>query len=90
MIGLCCNKTYGAMTNHDNGDDDGDNDGNEDGNNNDNAAHGSISDFPIFDLIVMPRSRLSLAEEDWATTALRSHVYLRVGIYLPYKYPIIP
>ena len=66
MLGLCCDETYGAMTNYDDGDDDGDNDGNNDGNNDDNAASGSGSDGPIFDPIESP----GLAEED-RVTALR-------------------
>ena len=80
------------MTNHDNGDTDGDNDGNDDGKDDDNAASGSGSNGPIFDPIATSWSLLGLAEEDRATTttALRPlrHMYLRVGIYLPYKYPI--
>ena len=51
MLGLCCDKTYGAMTNYDRGDDNRDNDGNEDGNDKNNAASGSLSDAPIFDVI---------------------------------------
>ena len=96
MLGLWCKKTYGAMTNHDGGDDNGNNDGNnngnEDWNNEDNVAFGLGSDGPIFDLIFTPWSRLSLTEDDQATTTMalrtRHHMYLRVGIYLPYKYPI--
>ena len=92
MLGLCCNETYGVMTNHGDRYDDRDNDRNEDGNDEDNAASGSGSDGPIFDPIMTPRSRLGLAEENRATkmTALRPrrHMYLRVGIYVPYKYPI--
>ena len=92
MLGLCYDKTYGAMTNHYNGDDEGDNNGNEDGNYDDNAASGSGSDGPIFGPIVMPLSRLGLAEEYRMTKTmamrLRRQMYLRVGIYLPYKYPI--
>ena len=88
MLVQCCDKTYGAMTNHN----DGDNDGNEDKSDDGNAASGSGSDGWIFDPIATPRSCLDLVEEDWATitTGLRPrrHMYLRVGIYLPYKYPI--
>ena len=92
MIGLFCNKTYGAMKNHKHGDDNGDNDGNKDRNECDNAGSGSVSDSSIFDTIATTYSGLDLAEEDqaMATTALqlRCHMYLRVGIYLPYKYPV--
>ena len=41
MLGLCCEETYSAMKNHDDGDDDGDNVENEDENNDNNAASGS-------------------------------------------------
>ena len=58
----------------------------------DNAASGSGSNGPIFNPIVTPQSRLGLTEEGWLTTitalGTRRHMYLRVGIYLPYKYPI--
>ena len=84
MIGVCCDKTYGAMTNHYNEDDNGDNNGNEDENDDDNATFGSGSDGPIFDPIVMPRSCLGLAEEYRVTMAtdlwLWFHMYLCVGI----------
>ena len=54
MLGLFCNKTYGAMTNHNGRDDDGDNDGNKDKNDDNNAASRSGSDGPIFDPIATP------------------------------------
>ena len=84
------------MINHDKGyknrDNDGDNDGSEDGNDNDNTTSRSGSDGLIFDLTATPLSLLGLAKEDWAKkmTAIwtRRHMYIRVGIYLPYKYPI--
>ena len=65
MLGLCCVKTYSAMTNYYNGDDDrdddgddnGDDDGNADGNDDDNTTSGSGSDGPIFNPITTPRSR---------------------------------
>ena len=80
------------MTNHDVGDDDRDNGKNEDGNNGDNAASGSGSDGPIFDPIVINWSCLGIAEDDRDMTTMvlrpRNHMYLRIGIYLPYKYPI--
>ena len=44
MLGLCCNKTCGTMTNYDDGYDNGDNDGNEDLKVDDNAASRSVSD----------------------------------------------
>ena len=55
MLGLCCNKIYGAMTNHDNGDDDVDNVRNEDVNDN-NAASRSIYDGLTFNVIATPWS----------------------------------
>ena len=80
------------MTNHNDGYDNIYNGGNEEGNDDDNATSGSGSDGPIFDPIATPWSRLGIAEDDWATTTMvmrpRQHVYLRVGIYIPYKYPI--
>ena len=100
MIGLCCNKTNDAITNHDKGDDYrddnrdnvGDNYGNKDKNNDSNAPSISGSDGPIFDLIATPRSCLSLADEDRATKTITMQpwctMYLRIVIYLPYKYPI--
>ena len=56
------------MTKYDDGNDDVDNDGNEYINNNDNAAARSGSNGTIFDPIMMPRSCLSLVEEDRAMT----------------------
>ena len=38
MLGLFCEKTYGAMEKYDDGDDDRDNDRSEDRNDDDNAA----------------------------------------------------
>ena len=57
MFGLLCGKTFGTMTNYDNGDEDGDNNGKEDGNNDNNATSGLGSDGPIFDPITTPQSR---------------------------------
>ena len=92
MLGLCCEETYGETTNHNKVEEDVDNNRNEDGNDDNNAASGSESDGPIFDPIVRPRSCLGISEEDWATTTTslqpQRHVYLRVRIYLPYKFPI--
>ena len=51
-LGLFCNKTYGAMTNYD----DGDEDGNKHRNDNKNVASGSGSNVLIFDQITMPLS----------------------------------
>ena len=80
------------MTNHDDRDENGDNKKNENGDDDDNAASGLGSDGPIFNQIMTPCSCLDLAEEDRAimTTApwLRRLLYLCVGLYLPYKYPI--
>ena len=92
MLGIYCNKTYGAMTNHEDRDDGGYNNRNEDKNNDDNTASGSGSDVLIFDPIATPWSCLGLTEEGWVTTTRklvpRLHMYLRVRIYLPYKHPI--
>ena len=66
MLGLCRNKIYGAMTNHNDRDDDR----NEDENYDDNAASGSGSDGLIFDPIATPWSCLGLAEEDRAITEM--------------------
>ena len=71
------------MKKYDELDDNEDNDGNENGNDNDNAADGSGSDCQIFYPITMPRSCLSLVEEDWETTVMairpRHIVYLCLG-----------
>ena len=72
------------MTKYDDRDDDGDNDRFEDGKDDDNAAAGSGSDGPIFDLITTHRSRLVLVEEDRVMTVtalrLRRTTYLCVGL----------
>ena len=92
MLGLCSNKTCSAITKHDDGEVKKYNYGNKDGNYYNNASSALVSNGPIFDPIATPWSRLSLAEEDWATTKTdlwtRRRMYPRVGIYLPYKYPI--
>ena len=81
ILGLCCNKIYGAMTNHDDRDDSTDNDRNEDLNDNDSAAYGLGANGPIIYPITMLWSLLCLVEEDQGTitTALRpwSPMYLR-------------
>ena len=80
------------MTNHNNGDSDGDNDRNEDEDDDDNAASGSGSDGPILNPIATPWSRLDIVVEDqeMITTVVQMwrNMYLRIGIYLPYRYPI--
>ena len=79
------------MTNHDEGDE-GNNDGNEDGNNNENAASRSGYYGPIFYPMETSQSCFGIAEEYRSKTKMtmalrpRRHIYLRVGIYLPYKY----
>ena len=92
MLGLYCDETYGAMIKHDDRDDVGDNDRNKDRNDGDNAASGLRSGGPIFNPIIMHWSRLSIAEEYWATTMttlqLWRPMYLRVGVYLIYRYPM--
>ena len=70
MLGICCDETYGAMKNHNNGYDVGYNDRNKDVNNDDNAASGVISDGPIFDPTTTPWSRLGLAEVYQSTTTM--------------------
>ena len=57
MIGLCCDKTYGAIIKYDDVDDDGDNDGNNYGNNNKRSAPRSVSYGQIFNLTTTPWSR---------------------------------
>ena len=92
MLGLCCEETYGPMTNHNNIDDNGYNDSNKDKHYNENSAYGSVSNGQIFNPVATPCSCLGLEEEDRVTntTALQPWclMYLRVGIYLPYKYHI--
>ena len=86
MLGLCYNKTYGTMKNHNNGYDSGYNNRNKDVNDNDNDASGLGSDGPIFDPITMLWSLLGLAEEDQGTMMMvlrprprpRCPMYLRV------------
>ena len=64
MLGLCCDKTYGAMMKYDDRYDNRDNDVNEDGNEDKNAADISGSDGPIFNPIMTPWSRIGLAEDN--------------------------
>ena len=76
MLGLCCNDTYKEMTNCDYGDDKGDYVGSEDGNDDDNAAPGSVSNGPIFDLIMIPRSHgRILCGDDGGNTATTHYIY---------------
>ena len=79
------------MTNHDDEDDNRDNDRNKEKNSNDNVASRSGYDGLIFDPITTPWSQLGFTVEDWATkmTELQPqhHMYLHVGVYLPYKHP---
>ena len=81
-----------TMVNYDKRDGGGDEDKNKDSKNNGNDASVSGSDDPIFNPITTPRSWIGIAEEDWATTTMalqpRWTMYLRIGIYLPYKNPI--
>ena len=80
------------MTNHNGEDNKRYNDGNKDGNKDNNAASGLVFDGPIFDPITMHLSRLSLTEEYRVLKTIMLHplrpIYLHVGIYIPYKYPI--
>ena len=89
-IGLCCDETYRARTNFNDGDDDGDDDGNEDVNDDDNADSRSVSDGPIFNLITTPWSHVGgLGNDDGDGAAAVAH-YISTHwiIYLPYKDPI--
>ena len=56
MLGLCWDKTYGAMTNYGDRDGDGDDNENNDGNEDDNVTSGLRSDGPIFNPITTPCS----------------------------------
>ena len=89
MLGLCWDKTYVKITNHDDGYDRRDNNVNKEKNKDDNAASWSGSDGPIFDPIETPWSGLGIVEEEWATMVVamwpRRHMYLWIGIYIPYK-----
>ena len=82
MLGLCCNKTYGAMKHHKNRNYSGDNSRNEDGNDDNSAAYGLVANGSIIYPITMPRSLLGLAEKDrkTMTIALRPWrpMYIRV------------
>ena len=81
MIGLCCYETYGAMTNHDDGDDDGDKDRNEYKNYDDNAASVSGYGGPIFDPIAMPQScRGGLGDDDDGAAAAAPYISTRWNI----------
>ena len=80
------------MKNHDNGADYGYNNVKEDRNYDNNTASRSGYNGLLFNLIVTPRPHLGLAEGDRAptTTALQlwRHIYVCVGLYIPYKYSI--
>ena len=83
MLVLSCNETYGAMTNHDDGDDNRDNDRNKDRNYDENVASGLR--------ITTSLSHLDL-KEYWEIimTTMRPWrpIYLRIVIYISYKYSI--
>ena len=86
MLGLFCDKTYGAMTNYDRGDDNRDNDGNEDGNDKNNAASGSESYGPIFDLIRTPQYHVGESSDNGDNAAAVAHYVSKYhNIYLTYK-----
>ena len=77
------------MKNYDNIDENGDNDGNEDKNDNGNAASGSGSNGPIFDLVTMPWCRgEGMGNEGNGTAAVAHYISTRMIIHLPYKYHI--
>ena len=82
MLGLCCNETYGAKTNYDDGDKDGNKDRNDDG----IAPSVSGSNGLIFNLITMPQSRVGVSGDNGNSAAAAAHnVSMRRNIYLPYK-----
>ena len=86
MLGLCCDETYGAMTNYNDEDDNGDNYGNKDGNDDDSAASESGSDGLIFDPVTMPWSRRGgSGDDDDGAAAAAHYVSMRQTIYLPDK-----
>ena len=86
ILGLCCNKTYGAMTNNDDRDYYGDGNINQDGNNDNNAA---LIRIRCSDLIMMPRSSgRGLADNSDVAAAAVHYIYMCCTIYLPYKDPI--
>ena len=82
MLGLCCKKTYGAMTNHHNANYSRDNSRNEDVNDDDSSAYGLGANGSIIYPITMLWSLLGLAEEDRGTmmTVMQPQfpMYLRV------------
>ena len=84
MLGLYCDKKYGAMTKYEDRDEERDNDRNKYGNENDNnnSATRSVSYGPIFDPITTPWSRGG--DRAVTVTALRPRrtMYLRFGLYI--------
>ena len=84
MLGLCCDETYGAMINYDVRDDYGDNDGNEDKIDDDNAASGSGSNGPNFDLIMTTHSHGGGLGDDGNGSAAAAHyLYTHHIKYVP-------
>ena len=82
MLGHCCDDTYGAITNYDNGDEDG----NKNGNYDDNAASISGSNGLIFNLITMPQSRIRVSGDNRNSAAAVAHnLSMSRNIYPPYK-----
>ena len=82
MLGLCCDETYGAMTNYDDGDKDGNKDRNDDG----IAASVSGSNGLVFNLITMPQYRVGVSGDNGNSAAAAAHnVSMSRNIYLPYK-----
>ena len=86
MLGLCCDKTYSAMTKYDNGDDNIDIDRNKDRNDEKNAASGSLYNGPIFDQIKMNKSRgWGQGDNINGAAVTVNYVSTRRTIYLTYK-----
>ena len=85
MLGLCCDKTYGAITNYDDGYDDRNKDINDD----DNAASGSEFYGSIFNPITILWSRGGVSGDNVDGAADVAHyIFTCCTIYIPYKYPI--
>ena len=86
ILGLFCDKTYGAMMNYNNRYYDVDNGKNKDGKYDKNAASGSGSDGMIFDPTMTPwyRGGGSGDNSDNALAAA-NYVSTRRTIYIPYK-----
>ena len=85
IFGLCCDETYGVMTNYNHGAGSRNNDRNEYIKDNDNAVLGSGSDGPIFNPITMhlPCGG-GLGGNDDGNATTDHYVSTTWTIYLPY------